>query len=285
MRGDSFRLTMPDHWAGGVVFASPHSGADYPSDLLQRSNLGDLAMRSSEDAFVDQLFATAPKLGAPLLAARFPRAYVDLNRGVDELDAALIDGVNPRVSNPRVSSGLGVIPRVVANGRAIYCGKISMMEAQERLDQVWRPYHAKLQALLDSSRAKFGEALLIDCHSMPHEALDNMAHNKRRPDIVLGDRYGASADPHMVDVVEAALAQSGLVVARNTPFAGAYTAQTYGRPSQGQHVIQIEIDRSLYMDEARLVLRPDFHVMRSAMTHMIAELVAYTRGRDAMAAE
>lgn len=285
MAHESFRLEMPDAWSSGVIFASPHSGAQYPAELLERTVLSKAAIRSSEDAFVDLLFAKAPKLGAPLLAAEAPRAYVDLNRAPDELDPALIGDVATSASNPRISSGLGVIPRVVANGRPIYRGKISRAEAERRLDQVWHPYHDCLTELIAGCRTRFGEAILIDCHSMPHEAIDAIAQGGKRSDIVLGDRFGASADAIVVDVIEAAFTASGLRVARNAPFAGAYTAQAYGRPSRRQHVVQVEIDRSLYMDERRILPRPDFAVMQAAVTHMIAEITAYGRGRTALAAE
>ena len=285
MSGDSYRLEMPRNWAGGVVFASPHSGAFYPPDLLANTALDKKTLRSSEDAFVDQLFAKAPQMGAPLLVANYPRAYVDLNRGRDELDPALIDGIARKSINPRVASGLGVIPRVVANGRAIYRGKLTCSDAEARLRHVWQPYHAELTQLLRKARAIFGEALLIDCHSMPHEAIDNAAVGRKCPEIVLGDRFGASADADLVEVVEAALAASGLTVARNAPFAGAYTAQSYGRPSHGQHVIQIEIDRALYMDERKIAMRSDFAQLQLALTRMMAEVITYLQGRSKVAAQ
>lgn len=285
MAHESYRLDMPAKWMAGVVFASPHSGAHYPSDLLQATALDEKTLRSSEDAFVDQLFAKAPNIGAPLLAARYPRAYVDLNRGRDEFDPALINDVPRKAINPRVASGLGVIPRVVANGRAIYRGKIPLAEAESRLENVWHPYHAELSRLLSEARARFGEVLLVDCHSMPHEAIDSVATGRKCPDVVLGDRFGASADGALVEVIESALSASGLYVARNAPFAGAYTAQTYGRPSHGQHVIQIEIDRALYMDERQITPRPDFARVQLAMTQMMGEVMAYLQGRNALAAE
>ena len=199
MHSESFTLTMPAGWSGGVVFASPHSGTHYPLDLAQATTLDNLTLRSSEDAFVDQLFAAAPKLGAPLLAATYPRAYVDLNRGPDELDPALIEGVSKRAVNPRVASGLGVIPRVVANGRPISRGKLKRSDAATRLVQIWHPYHDQLTALMSQARLQAGQALLIDCHSMPHEAIETATRAGTRPDVVLGDRYGAAARGDLVD--------------------------------------------------------------------------------------
>ena len=145
----AYHLTRPDPRTTSVVFASPHSGRDYSASFLRRTVLGDREVRSSEDAFDDLLFESAPDHGAPLLTANAPRAYLDLNRGADELDSALIEGVRRTAHNPRIASGLGVIPRVVANGRHIYRGKLTLLEAHQRIAQYWRPYHDQLQTLLD----------------------------------------------------------------------------------------------------------------------------------------
>ncbi len=282
----SYDIFRPARLATSVIFASPHSGRDYPRDLVARTELGPLQLRSSEDAFVDRLFAGAPDFGAPLICARVPRAYVDLNRAPDELDPAIVEGVRRRGHNPRISSGLGVIPRVVAGGMPIYRGKIAFAEAEERLAQNWHPYHAALRGLISESHARFGEAILVDCHSMPHEALDGVARNgRRRPDVVIGDRFGASADGYLVDRIEAAFAAVGLNVVRNAPFAGAYVTQHYGRPSRGQHAIQVEIDRSLYMDEARIEPRSDFDRTVTVIRGVLAEIVGLGRSGLPLAAE
>lgn len=273
-----YTLQVPTQRTTSVVFASPHSGRDYPWSFLRRSMLDELAVRSSEDAFVDRLFAAAPELGAPLIAATAPRAYVDLNRGADEMDPSVVEGVRTVTHNPRVSSGLGVVPRVVSNGRAIYRGKITLAEARSRIAEVWRPYHGQLQKLLDESKASFGSAILIDCHSMPHEAIDSIcAQGARRPEVVLGDRFGAACAPDIMDRVEAAFVSSGLRVARNAPFAGAYITQHYGRPSRSQHVIQVEIDRALYMDENTVEPKPEFTAFRQRITEIMADIVEIGR--------
>ncbi|MEM8979016.1 MAG: N-formylglutamate amidohydrolase [Pseudomonadota bacterium] len=279
-------VTMPDQWTSSVVFASPHSGKAYPSSLMRRTVLDELAIRSSEDAFVDQLVGDAPRFGAPLLCAQAPRAYVDLNRAVDELDPALIEGI-PKVShNPRIASGLGVIPRVVSNGRSIYSGKLTVQEAKSRLDAVWKPYHSALQGLLKQCQETFGQAILIDMHSMPHEAIDALGRSaQRRPQVVLGDRFGAAADAQIVDQVEAAFQAAGLRVARNSPFAGAYITQAYGRPSRRQHAVQIEIDRALYMDEKSVTPLDSFDSFRELMTGVIADLAKIGASKLPMAAE
>ena len=271
----AFHLDLPEAATSCAVFASPHSGRDYPWSFLRTTVLDEHAIRSSEDAFVDRLFDCAPQFGAPLLRAGAPRAFLDLNRAPDELDPALIEGVSRGSHNPRVASGLGVVPRVVSNGRAIYRGKMPLSEAERRIARYWHPYHAQLRELVESARSRFGEAILIDCHSMPHEAVDGVARNSaRRPEIVIGDRFGASASAEIVSRVEAAFTRAGLSVVRNAPFAGAYVTQAYGRPSRQQHAIQIEIDRSVYMDEARIRPSADFQAFRRVLRGVVAEIAA-----------
>ncbi|MBW4706440.1 N-formylglutamate amidohydrolase [Roseobacter sp. YSTF-M11] len=286
MPKSAFEVIYPQNSSSCVVFASPHSGRDYPLALLRATELDDHAIRSSEDAFVDQLFECAPQFGASFIKAGAPRAFVDLNRSSDELDPALIDGVRRRGHNPRVSSGLGVIPRVVANGRAIYRGKMSMIEAKQRLDDYWHPYHGMLQNLLDRALHHHGQAVLIDCHSMPHEALQGIARSgAKRPEIVLGDRFGAAAAGDVVDRVEAAFSAAGFVVSRNAPFAGAYVTQAYGRPSRGQHAVQVEIDRAIYMDEKRIKPSKNFADVQRTLQAVIADIAQIGQERMPLAAE
>ncbi len=288
MREPAYRLDCPAVRSTSVVFASPHSGRDYAPEFLQAAVLDPIEIRTSEDAFVDALFATAPSHGAPLLTAGAPRAFVDLNRAAEELDPALVEGVRRVAQNPRIASGLGVIPRVVANGRAIYRGKLPFAEAQRRILGYWRPYHAALEALLDQSHRTFGEAILIDCHSMPHEALDAAGPaGAGRPDVVLGDRFGAAASARVIEQVEAAFSAAGFRVARNMPFAGAYITQAYGRPSRRQHAVQVEIDRGLYMNERTIEPLPEFEDFRRALEGAIAGIAAIGRPAQAlpMAAE
>ncbi|MFN3845444.1 MAG: N-formylglutamate amidohydrolase [Paracoccaceae bacterium] len=286
MRSEAFTLYQPMHRTTPVVFSSPHSGRVYPPAFLAETVLDDQSIRSSEDAFVDELFKSATHHGAPLIAACAPRAFIDLNRAADELDAAVVEGVMRSPHNPRVASGLGVVPRVVAGGRAIYRGKMPLAEAESRIRRHWHPYHAALRQLTDESHAQFGQAVLIDCHSMPHEAIESHARpGFSRPEVVLGDRFGAAAARDVMDHVEAAFRDAGLRVSRNAPFAGAYIAQTYGRPSRGYHVVQVEIDRALYMDEARIVPSPDFDAFRKLISGVIAEIACIGRSRVPLAAE
>lgn len=283
---EAFDLFLPDVHSVPFVFSSPHSGRDYAGTFQGHSRLDALTLRSSEDAFVDRLFADAPAYGAPLLTARAPRAFLDLNRAADELDPALIEDLGHVLHNPRIASGLGVVPRVVAGGRAIYHGRITRAEAETRLTRYWHPYHQRLRKLLFDTTETFGRAVLIDCHSMPHEALESHHRgNAARPEVVLGDRFGAAAGYEVIERLEAAFTDAGLRVARNTPFAGAYITQAYGRPTRGQHVVQVEIDRALYLDEARVEPRPDFAEFQALISGVIAQITGAAGQSLPLAAE
>lgn len=283
---DHFEILRPERQTNAVVFASPHSGRAYPAAFLAQTVLNAHVIRSSEDAYIDQLFSDAPRHGSPILNAVYPRAYVDLNRAMDELDPALIEDAPRTPHNPRVASGLGVIPRVVSGGRLIYSGKMPLAAAQARIAQAWVPYHTALKSLLDQTHHCFGQAVLIDCHSMPHEAIEmHMRHGQSRADIVLGDRHGAAARGDVSDMIEAAFQRAGFTVARNAPFAGAYIAQSYGRPFARRDVVQIEIDRSLYMDEARIVPLADFACVQRRISQAIAQITEWGRDQIPLAAE
>ena len=237
-----------------LVFASPHSGRLYPSDMGASARLGEMAIRSSEDALVDLLIEAAPRHGCALLLARYARAYVDVNREPYELDAAMFEDDLPefaRARTARVAAGLGSIARLVAEGREIYDRKLTFSEAANRIEAVHRPYHEALRRLLDEARAANGAAILVDWHSMPGAAGRGGA-GRRQVDMVLGDRFGSTCSPALTDAVERSLVGMGYVVSRNAPYAGGYTTETYGRPIEGIHALQIEISRSLYLDEGSL---------------------------------
>lgn len=281
-----YHLTMPGWLTSRAVFSSPHSGSDYPSGFMARALLDPVAIRSSEDAFVDQLFNHASKVGAPMLMARYPRAFVDLNRAINELDPALVSGAEHIGSNPRVAAGLGVIPRVVGEGRAIQSGKITMEEAEGRLRTAYKPFHAILEQVLRQQRKRFGSAILFDCHSMPHDALSSapLVHG-RRPDIILGDRFGAACGHWLIDAAIGIFTAEGFVVARNAPFAGGYITQHYGRPSSGIHALQIEVDRSLYMDERTISPHSGFRDVKARLVRVVTALAQVADQAPALAAE
>ena len=262
-----FRLDRPARQSVPFVFASPHSGRAYPQSLLALSQLDSVTLRRSEDAFVDELFAGMTALGAPLLAAQFPRVLLDVNRSIAELDRTMFDGaLNVKVDapSPRVAAGLGVIPRIVRDGAEIYSRKLDTAEADVRLEQLYKPYHAALAGLMVETHARFGVAVLIDCHSMPSTLVV--------PDIVLGDRYGASAAPVLTARAESAFLREGFTVTRNTPYAGGHTTLQYGKVASGCHALQIEINRALYLDEDKITRKPSFGSVRARLTRSMEYL-------------
>jgi N-formylglutamate deformylase len=262
------RLWRPAEQTVPLVFASPHSGRDYSPAFVADARLDAVSLRRSEDCFVDELFAAAPAHGAPLLAATFPRAFCDPNREAWELDPAMFEEELPpwvNTSSARVVSGLGTIARVVASGETIYRRKLRFAEAETRVREFWQPYHDRLIELIDATRSAFGVCLLIDCHSMPATGLPG----RPRYDFVLGDVHGTTCAPRATRLVETVLTGFGYRVGRNDPYAGGYVTRHYGRPRDGVHALQIEIARSLYMDEARLEKAPGFAGIQRDLTALI----------------
>ncbi len=252
----AYEILAPDRQSMPVVFASPHSGSNYPDEFVAASRLDPLSLRMSEDSFVDEIFAAAPRLGAPLLRALFPRAYVDANREAFELDPAMFVDELPDYANtrsPRVAAGLGTIARAVASGANIYRHKLTFAEALFRLRRYYWPYHQALRSLIEETRDAFGFCVLVDCHSMPSVGgpLDRDA-GSRRVDFILGNRYGRSCTPVVVEAIEQVLGDHSYVVRRNRPYSGGYVTDHYGRPEAGIHAVQIEINRGIYMDERRI---------------------------------
>lgn len=266
-----WRLWAPPRQLVPLLFSVPHSGDYYPPDLLAASRLGPLALRRSEDCFVDALFAAAPAVGAPLLAATHARAYVDCNRAPDDLDPAMFSRPPrpaPRRCPGRAADGLGVIPAIVAPGLTIYRHPLPYGAATARIARLHRPYHDKLSQLVATTGQRFGVALLVDCHSMPAEP----GTDRRGADFVIGDCHGASCHPLVGETLCRALQRMGYSVHRNTPYAGGYITSRYGRPRAGVHAVQIEIRRALYMDEARLVRHRGFARLRRAIGGLLAEM-------------
>ena len=264
-----FRVRRPKIQTLPFVFASGHSGRRYPQSLIAQSRLDPLTLRRSEDAFVDELFESVAELGAPLIAAEFPRAYCDVNRAMGELDSAMFDaelGLAVDAPTPRVAAGLGVIPRIVRDGAEIYGRKLSPREAGMRLSGLYRPYHEALAQLARETAMRFGIAVVVDCHSMP-SALSV-------PDIVLGDRYGASAPLLLTGWAENAFVGTRFSIARNAPYAGGYTTMLYGRGPEGLFGLQIEINRALYLDEERIARKPGFDNLKKRLAETLARLTA-----------
>jgi N-formylglutamate amidohydrolase len=253
-----------------LVYASPHSGRCYPDDMMDAAALDSVAIRRSEDCFVDDLVAGAPELGAALIAARLARAYIDVNRDACELDPAMYADELPefaRGRTARVAAGLGAIARVVSGGQEIYRRKLTYAEAAARIELIHRPYHAALSELVAEAQAAHGVAVLIDWHSMPAAAARS-AGRDRGCDMVLGDRFGAACAPELAAKVERELELMGYNVSRNTPYAGGYTTEHYGRPGRRSHALQIEINRALYLDEVSLTPTAGFAELQANLAQL-----------------
>ncbi|EJB02227.1 N-formylglutamate amidohydrolase [Rhizobium redzepovicii] len=271
------------------VYNSPHSGRIYPPEFIAQSRLEGIAIRRSEDHYVDELFGSAVALGAPLLAANFPRAYLDVNREPYELDPRMFDGLLPpyaNVNSLRVAGGLGTIPRIVAENMEIYARRLPVQEGLDRVEAVYKPYHATLRRLIARTHVQFGFGVLIDCHSMPGNV--RVAGYTARPDFIIGDRYGTSASAELSRAAIAILEEMGFAAIRNKPYAGGFITEHYGRPSRGLHALQIEVNRAIYVDEVTLEKRADFAAVAEAVTGFMQQMADYVEkfaGDRALAAE
>ncbi|MEM9224986.1 MAG: N-formylglutamate amidohydrolase [Pseudomonadota bacterium] len=269
-------LLRPDKPGAPVVFASPHSGSIYPADLVDKLRVPLIDLRRTEDAFVDELFAHAPDAGASFLTANYARAYVDLNRDARELDANMFaDGLPRQAGLPgvRVKAGLGCLPRIGAGAREIYATPITRIEGARRLDLIHDVYHQTLSHELSRLGQSAPETVLIDCHSMPSA----QPGRGTAPDIVLGDRFGSSCTSKLTSLVERCFRQAGYSVSRNAPYAGGYTTRRYGRPRRGVHVLQIEVNRALYLDEQSVEKSYDFQETKRIIDSIIDAIVAFAQ--------
>ncbi|HVI90165.1 MAG TPA: N-formylglutamate amidohydrolase [Dongiaceae bacterium] len=294
-------MIWPPRLSSPLLLASPHSGRDYPSGFLAQSALNRATLRQSEDCYVDLLIEPATRLGVPSLKALFPRIFIDPNRDAAELDPQLFADPLPsqaQITSPRVLAGLGVVPRVAADDRSIYAGQLAFREAEDRLERYYRPYHRSLQAAIKHIRTAFGQCLLLDCHSMPSAGAPLLTDGRDKPglttasvtkemagngvdrgarsggeaDFILGDCYGGACSDAVTAHVESFLLKAGASVRRNNPYSGGYVTQTYGRPAEGVHVLQLEINRRLYVDEASLTPNAGFAATRDLLAGLIASL-------------
>jgi N-formylglutamate amidohydrolase len=304
-------MIWPPRLSSPLLLASPHSGRDYPSGFLAQSALDRATLRQSEDCYVDLLIEPATRLGVPSLKALFPRIFIDPNRDAAELDPQLFADPLPaqaQITSPRVLAGLGVVPRVAADDRSIYAGQLAFHEAEDRLERYYRPYHRSLQAAIKHIRTAFGQCLLLDCHSMPSAGAPLLSEERHRSglgtatgagpgkgtvakeqagngidagrgsrgggeaDFILGDCYGGACSDAVTAHVESFLLKAGASVRRNNPYSGGYVTQTYGRPAEGVHVLQLEINRRLYVDEASLAPNAGFAATRDLLAGLIGSL-------------
>lgn len=268
--GPPIEVLHPETGALPLVVSSPHSGRIYPPSLLGELRLPVERLRCLEDGEVEQLFGCAPELGAPLLHARFARAYVDPNREAFELDPELFEDLPGYVNagSVKARAGLGTIPSRIG-GKAIYRWRLRFGEAERRMRLAYWPYHHALERLLAQVHAAFGTVLLLDCHSMPSLASNGAATTDDAIDFALGDRFGRSCSPLVVERIEAILRRRGFRVARNRPYAGGHITARYGRPEADAHALQIEVRRGLFMEEQ--TCRPNGAM--AALQEVIRELL------------
>jgi N-formylglutamate amidohydrolase len=289
---DQFEVRAPIKQTIPFVFNSPHSGRHYPAQFLADSNLDALSIRRSADHYVDDIFVDAPEHGAPLLLAKFPRAYLDVNREPYELDPRMFDGPLPpyvNIGSMRVAGGLGTIPRIVAENMEIYRRRLPVAEALSRIETIYKPYHACLRRLIAATHGRFGLCVLIDCHSMPGNI--RLSGSEVRPDFIIGDRYGTSASAELSRAALHILEGMGFTAVRNKPYAGGFITEHYGRPVRGLHALQIEINRALYVDEVTLEKKREFPVIAAALSTFMHQMAVFAEdfsgntGGTALAAE
>ncbi|MCR4264957.1 N-formylglutamate amidohydrolase [Nitratireductor sp. ZSWI3] len=270
----AFEVLTPTSQTVPFVFNSPHSGRHYPHRFLAMSRLDASMIRRSEDCYVDELFSGVVGCGAPLLTANFPRAYLDVNREPWELDPRMFSDPVPPFANirsPRVAGGLGTVPKLVGEGLDIYSGRLPLSEARSRIEAIYMPYHDCLKRLLIDTHCAFGVGILIDCHSMP--AGIRSGEGALRPDFIIGDRFGVSASPALTECVIGLLSARGYCVIHNKPYAGGFITEHYGRPAQGLHAVQIEVNRGLYMNERTLEKTAGFHALMDDLSDFARELM------------
>ena len=273
---DKLISVTPAQAGNPLIFASPHSGRTYPALWLARCAANKDRLRSVEDIWVDDLFGNATEYGAAFVRAHFPRSYLDVNRGADELPDYLLPPGTP-VSD-RVAAGLGVIPTAIAPEQLIYTRPPDIKAAKMRIERCHAPYHTALRDCIDSARRQTGHAILIDCHSMPGFG----PMRARRPDFILGDRFGKSCAPALIDAVQGELTARGYSVTRNHPYAGGYTTQHYGQPDYGVQALQIEINRDLYVNPVNLTPKPGYETLKRDLRAVVAKLAAnYGESRQA----
>lgn len=271
---EAYTLLRADSVRAPVLFASPHSGTVYPKSMQALLCVPLADLQRTEDAFVDELYQQATAHGTQLLRANYARGFVDLNRDARELDASMFADGMPRsagMPSARVKAGLGCFPRVGASGRDIYANPMSREDGLFRLDQVYDRYHDALQSEIEALKSDWSDIVVIDCHSMP----SRQPGRSSMPDIVLGDRFGSSCSARLTSVVERRCRREGLSVTRNAPYAGGYTTRRYGRPRRGIHVLQIEINRALYMNEMSVEKSAGFGRTRDQVSRIIEDIVDF----------
>ena len=282
MKHEAFRLHGPAVPTVPLVLDSPHSGLRFPSDF--DAVVGELDLRDGEDCFVDQLYLPATELGVPLLAAEFPRTYLDNNRHAGDIDLELIDGghwPHAFVPSGKAAIGKALVWRTLDDGRAIYGRRLTVDEVVGRIERVHAPYHGALRQLIDAAHAQFGEAFHINCHSMNSVAgkMGEGGEGTERADFVLGDRDQTTCDPAFTEFVRQALAAMGYAVKVNDPYKGVELVRAYSDPARGRHSLQVEINKRLYMDEERCVPNEGYATLQRNLTTLVEAIREFIRDR------
>ena len=278
-------IEQPKTDAIPLVLDSPHSGRDYPDDfvtLVERESLVRL-----EDGYVDELIDGAPRLGATVIKALFPRSYIDPNRSETDLDTRMLDGRWPFPTSPTHKSdlGVGLVFNRSLDGRDFYAEKLTAAAVLHRIENYYRPYHIGLRDTLNSLHRKFGLVWHLNCHSMPAFAASAAKQSQPRPDICLGNRHGTTASAELVDLLSTSLRQLGLNVTCNDPYAGVELVRRYSNPRQGAHSVQVEINRALYMNESTHTIHSGFAPLKRALETVFGKLAQELRRDLAQAAE
>lgn len=262
---------------GPVVLDSPHSGNLFPSDF--DAAVSEFELREGEDCYIDELYLPATELGVPLLAALFPRTYLDPNRHAGDVDLEMIEGEWPHdyVPSGKARIGKALIWRTLEDGRPIYSRKLGVAEVAGRIARCHAPYHAKLKSLIDEAHARHGASFHLNCHSMRAVAgkMGEGGAGRARADFVLGDRDGSSCDPAFTEFVRATLAGLGYDVAVNDPYKGVELVRAYSDPARGRHSLQVEINKRLYMNEATLEKTAGFDALQADLTRMVEAVLDY----------
>lgn len=272
-------VRLPEGEALPLVCDSPHSGTTYPADF--GAAIPAVRLRGGEDTHVDALWAAVPAVGGTLLAATFPRVYIDPNRMADDIDPDQLDGAWPTAlaPGPKTSLGYGLVWSRIDADTPIYDRRLPVAEVQGRLDRYYRPYHAALAEAVEGAYGRFGAVWHLNLHSMPDNAYERLKIDSPHPlaDFVLGDRDGTTCEPGLVDLVERELRGMGYTVARNDPYKGVQLIAQIGRPAERRSSLQIEIRRPLYMDEATRERNAGFDILQRDLGKLTEQVGAYIR--------
>src|ERR1700687_365903 len=268
-RSRPFEIVEPAVWRAPIIFNSPHSGSVYPDEFLNASRIDLPALRRSEDSFMDELIGGLSDRGFPTVRVNFPRSYVDVNREPYELDPRVFSGRLPSFANTRAM-------RVDGGGQETYRERLSVDAALARIEALYKPYHRALRRLINKAHQAFGTVVVVDCHSMPSIGVSR--DEPRRPDMVIGDRYGTSCAALLSDRVEETMSRLGYSVGRNKPYAGGFITEHYGNPASGLHTIQLELNRAIYMDERRRERGPRFAQVAADFASLADALAAVPLG-------